>query len=100
MVFICADGVVGQMSALLKASVQECEDCVFVASGQADAPEEPESADTGPCQTWLYHYILTVTYIYMPALPSVAGIPNDYTCNGMLQIWASMHNRACRTWAV
>ena len=41
--------LVGQMCSFLKASVQECEECVFVASGQADAPEEPESADTGLC---------------------------------------------------
>ena len=48
-VCLSAGDLVGQMSSFLKASVQECEECVFVASGQADAPEEPESADTGEC---------------------------------------------------
>lgn len=31
----------------VKARVLECEECVFTASGQADAPEEPEAAETG-----------------------------------------------------
>ena len=31
----------------VKACVMECEECIFIASGQADSPEEPEAAETG-----------------------------------------------------
>ena len=35
------------MQQYVKARALECEECIFTASGQADAPEEPETTETG-----------------------------------------------------
>ena len=42
-----AGGLVGEVQRYVKARVLECEEYIFTASGQADAPEEPEAPETG-----------------------------------------------------
>ena len=47
-----ADGagrVEAEVQQYVKARTLECEECIFSASGQADAPEEPETTETGTC---------------------------------------------------
>lgn len=45
----CAGGVVAEVQQYVRARALECEECIFTASGQADAPEEPETTETGTC---------------------------------------------------
>ncbi len=42
-----AGDVLLEVQQYVKARVIECEECIFMASGQADSPEEPEAAETG-----------------------------------------------------
>ena len=47
---VCAAGnLIAEVQQYIKARVLECEECIFTASGQADAPEEPETTETGTC---------------------------------------------------
>lgn len=42
-----AGSVIAEVQQYIKAQALECEECIFMASGQADAPEEPETTETG-----------------------------------------------------
>lgn len=42
-----AGNLIGRLQQYVRASALECEECIFTASGQADAPEEPETTETG-----------------------------------------------------
>lgn len=62
----CAGGVLAEVQQYVKLKALECEECIFMASGQADAPEEPETAEIGThcnlcplsatvCSLWATH---------------------------------------------
>ena len=55
-----AGGVIAEVQQYIKARALECEECIFTASGQADAPEEPETTETGDCCRQLLFVHLTI----------------------------------------
>lgn len=48
-----AGGVLAEVQQYVRLKALECEECIFNASGQADAPEEPETTEIG---TYLHLY--------------------------------------------
>ena len=44
---VFAGGLLAELQQYVRARVLECEELLFSASGQADAPEEPEALETG-----------------------------------------------------